>query len=32
MKTTPFKINLMALFAKIMRRSIPDYQTQLTCG
>jgi hypothetical protein len=29
MEATPLKINLMALSAKIMRHSIPDYQTLL---
>jgi len=29
MNLTPFKINLMALSAKIMRQSTPDYQAHL---
>jgi hypothetical protein len=33
MKVTPFEINLMmALSAKIMRQSMPDYQTHLVSG
>lgn len=29
MKVTPFEINLMGLSTKIMRQSVPDYQTFL---
>ena len=29
MKINPFRINLMGLSAKIMRQSMPDYQTHL---